>query len=85
MQLLIGYVEELVDDSVLNQGQGKSLLAKLRQALQGLDEANTKAAPNILGAFINEVQALMNAGILTPAQGDALVAPAQKAIDQLSG
>jgi hypothetical protein len=60
----------------LNRGQGKSLIAKLNQVIRFLDRGNTVPACNQLDAFINEVTSLVNEGILTSAQGQALISAA---------
>ena len=53
----------------LNDGQKNSLIAKLNAASDALDRGNTNAASNQLEAFLNELQADMKTGKVTP--GDA--------------
>ncbi len=75
---------DLVESGVLNLGQGCALIAKLDAALTP-DKGNEIAAMNQLQAFINQVNAFINAGILSPAEGQPLIDAAQAAIDELSG
>jgi large repetitive protein len=70
-------------DGMVSGGAANSLDAKLRAASASLDRGNTAAATGQLGAFINEVQAMVQSGRLTPAQGDALVAAAQRILDSI--
>ena len=66
-------VQTLVDSGALNQGQGNSLAVKLTNVLNSLSQGKTKTACNQLEAFINEVNAQVSSGVLTPAQGQALL------------
>jgi PKD repeat protein len=78
-------VELLVDEDVLSRGRGNSLLVKLEAAQAALDVADTRTAVETLGAFINEVNALGNAGILNGEQTSNLVGKAQEVIASISG
>ena len=84
MAVVTNAVEELLETEVLNEGQATALLATLEAAAKQLVNGNSTAAANLLQAFINQVQALVNAGILTPQEGQALIDLAQNAIDQLN-
>jgi len=64
-------------NGVANGGTANSLNAKLRAASASLDRGNTEAATGQLGAFINEVEAMVQSGRLTQAQGNALIAAAR--------
>jgi hypothetical protein len=77
---LIGLIQALVNQGVLNQGQGNSLITKVNGAIQKMDQGNNNAARNQLQAFINEVNALMNSGTLTAAQGQPLIDAANNII-----
>ena len=76
-------IEGLVSSGVLNQGQGNALLQKLEVAQRQLDRGNVNAAVNQLVAFINQVSALINAGVLTPEEGQPLIDTANAIINQL--
>jgi PKD repeat protein len=65
-------------NGVLNGGAANSLNAKLRAAGASLDRGNTTAAAGQINAFINEVQAAVQSGRLSQAQGDALIAAARR-------
>ncbi|HSU17623.1 DNA/RNA non-specific endonuclease [Longimicrobium sp.] len=64
-------------------GAAASANAKLRAAGASLARGEIDAARGQLGAFINEVQAAVQSGRLSQAQGDALVAAAQRILDSI--
>jgi probable HAF family extracellular repeat protein len=82
---LITEIESLVDDGTLKLGQGKSLVNKLEQALSTLEAGNSKKAITMLEAFIHEVSAFGNAGILDPTEADRMIAIAEEAISSIPG
>jgi len=82
---LIEKVRDLVRRGVLNNGQGNALIAKLEAAIRSLDRGNVNTALNQLGAFVNQVNAFMNAGILPPSEGQLLLDCANQIIAALSG
>jgi len=71
---VIDTINTLHADGVLNQGQTNALVVKLQHAI---DSLNTKpdqpTGCNQLHAFVNQVNAFVNAGILTQAQADSLL------------
>ncbi len=69
---LIEDVEMLVDDGLLNQGQGNALIVKLEHALDRLADDRLKAAINALEAFSNQVDAFVQGGVLSPEIGQDL-------------
>ena len=85
IELLAQAVAGLKEAGTLNEGQARSLHAKLDAASRAISEGNTNAAANVFGAFQNHVQAFVNAGILTEESGTTLIDAAQNAIDQLNG
>jgi len=85
IQDLINEVDALVAAGKLNQGQGNALKAKLNAAMQQLNKGKTNTAINQLQAFINQVNAFINAGILSPADGQALIDAANNIINCISG
>jgi uncharacterized repeat protein (TIGR03803 family) len=82
---LIERVEGLIDDGTLKLGQGKSLIGKLELALYMLEWGNTKKAITMLEAFIHEVKAFRNAGILEPDEADPMIAIAEGTIASITG
>jgi hypothetical protein len=66
-------VEDLVEAGSLNEGQGNAFLGKLENAKKKLDQGKTNAALNLLNAFINQVNSFISEGILSPAEGQALI------------
>ncbi len=76
IDLLIGDVAALEADGTLNRGQANALTSKLENARRQLLAGRATPAANVLEAFANQVRALVAAGILPEAVGDALVAEA---------
>jgi hypothetical protein len=64
----------------LSNGEVNSLEAKLQAAAKQLAKDNATPAENILGAFINEMQAMMQSGRVGEAVGSPIVAYAQRVI-----
>jgi pullulanase/glycogen debranching enzyme len=83
LDLLIADVEALVAGGTLNGGNGNALTAKLRNAQKKIEQGKPGPAANMLGAFVNQVEAFVNAGKLTSEQGAALIAAAEEVIAQL--
>jgi hypothetical protein len=79
--LLIGQVDHLVNDGVLNGGNGNALTVKLKAALASLDAGKTSTAVNQLNAFINQVVGLLNSSKLTADLAQPLLDAANQAID----
>ena len=61
----------------LNQGEQNSPIVKLNAALTSIDGGNQAAACGQLGAFINEVEALVRSKRLDQATGDILIGEAR--------
>jgi len=70
---LISNVNKLVTSKVLNQGQGKALTSKLEAVIKQLDKSKNVVAANQLRAFINQVNALVNSGRLSPDEAAPLI------------
>ncbi len=73
-------IEEIVEDltelatgGVLNEGELDALGSTLEAVTHSLERGNTIAATNLLTAFQNQIQAKVNAGILTAEEGQALI------------
>ena len=64
----------------LSNGEVNSLEAKLQAAAKQVAKDNATPAENILGAFINEMQAMMQSGRVGEAVGSPIVAYAQRVI-----
>lgn len=77
-------VADLVTSGALDEGNGNALQATLANAAKAL--ANDRPnVPNLLNAFINQVEGFINGGTLSPADGQILIDAAQSLIDQLEG
>ena len=81
--VLAGKVNALKTAGVLNNGQANSLLQKLANAESALNRGQAHTAINILNAFINEVNAMINSGKLTAVQGQDLLDCAQGLIARI--
>ncbi|HKJ37339.1 MAG TPA: hypothetical protein VJ972_01070, partial [Anaerolineales bacterium] len=84
IQELIGDMQKLYDDDVLNGGQSNALITKLEHALGKLADGKPGVAANQLGAFINQVEDFVSDGILTADQGDALIKSATLLVEALN-
>jgi len=73
LRSLIDEVEALVSSGGLNGGQGNSLIVKLENAIDNLDKDKPKTALNNLNALSNEIQDLIDDGVLSPEEGGALL------------
>jgi hypothetical protein len=83
LELLIEDIQDLVEAGLLNQGQGNSLVVKLQGAIDNLDRGKTKVAVNQITAFINEVTSLIDEGVLSAENGQALIDLAADIIAQI--
>ena len=71
---IITKIEGLEGAGVLNKGQANSLIVKLQHAIDSLNsKPDQPTACNQLQAFVNEVNAYVSSGKLTPAQADTLL------------
>ncbi len=71
---IITKIGDLEGTGVLNKGQANSLTVKLQHAIDSLNtKPDNPTACNQLGAFVNEVNAYVSSGKLTPAQADTLL------------
>jgi hypothetical protein len=82
IQLIIEDVGALVDATLLNKGQGNSLIAKLTDALDQLDKENTHAAIQKLQEFISVVEGYIRTGKLSNEEGPPLIEAADNVISQ---
>ncbi|UCC38743.1 MAG: hypothetical protein JSV96_13080 [Candidatus Aminicenantes bacterium] len=82
---LLNDVLELHNSGVLNKGQANALVKKLEAASKNLNKGKPKAACNEIQAFINQVNALINSGKLSPEEGDPLIEAAIMLIDEICG
>lgn len=68
----------------LNKGQVNSLQVKLQAAARQLGAGNSTPAVNVLEAFIEEMQATMQSGRVSQADGSPIVAYAQRLIASIT-
>jgi DNA/RNA endonuclease G (NUC1)/PKD repeat protein len=80
----IGNLIVQTNGMVSGGGPGASLAAKLRAAGASLDRGNIASATGQLGAFIEEVRAMVQSGRLSQANGAALIAAAQRIVDSIN-
>ncbi len=84
IEIIVAEIQSLVDSGTLSAGRAEALLSTLDTALV-LATDRPNAACNLLGAFANQVQAQVNAGFLSPAEGEALIDQANEATELLCG
>jgi len=58
-------VAALVSGGIPGHGEATALTGKLEAAQYQLDKGNAQPAANVLGAFINQIEALVNSGRLS--------------------
>ena len=75
----------LYRQGVFNAGQADAFITKLEAVVEALDRDDAGAALNQLRAFINQVDAYINARILSPAQGRTLIDHANDIIGLVRG
>jgi hypothetical protein len=73
----------IANNSGLTFGEKTSLATKVIAAIADVQKGHDNAARGVLGAFINEVDAMERNGRLTPADAAALVNSAQAIRDGL--
>ena len=84
IDVLIDQVDALEADEVINGGQANSLRAKLKAMQKSAANGRIRPAVNQANAFINEVEAFMSAGLLSPEQGEQLISTAEEIIQSLT-
>jgi YVTN family beta-propeller protein len=85
IETLRDHVEALVAAAKLSQAAGHALSVKLEAALRLLERGKTKAAGNVLGAFLNQVEALVRSRRLSDADAGPLRDQAACVRTQLQG
>jgi hypothetical protein len=58
LAVIIGQVNSMVAQGILDPGNGNALISKLNNAINSLNAGNTIAGDNQMNAFINQVNAL---------------------------
>jgi len=81
---LISRVTILVDQEILNPGQGESLITLLEAAENHVERDRAIPAINQIHAFMNHITAFVRAGVLTQSQGQALLTMADNIIIHLT-
>ena len=71
IKLVMEDVEKLVDAGTINDGQANALLAKLENAIQKIESDKINAAIGSLNAFIKQIKAFMNSGVIPPEDPEA--------------
>jgi hypothetical protein len=78
-------VQGLLEDGTLRKGQAHSLVNKINLATAMLNDGKATAAINRIGASFNEVEGLVNGGVLTQEDGQPLIDAANQVITALGG
>lgn len=78
------YIEDIVEDletsGILNGTNANALIQKLNDIQARLDQGQIQPALNQVNAFISQVNAFTNNGTLSEAEGNNLIALAQRLI-----
>jgi YVTN family beta-propeller protein len=85
IEALRDHVEALVAAGKLSQAEGHALSVKLEAVLRLLERGKTKAAGNVIGAFLNQVEALVRSRRLSDADAGPLRDQAACVRTQLHG
>jgi hypothetical protein len=72
IEALLDHVEALVAAAKLSQAEGHALSVKLEAAVRLLERGKTKAAGNVIGAFLNQLEALVRSRRLSDADARPL-------------
>ena len=83
IEQLMGMVDDMVTAGILNHGQANGLKVKLRGAITALEKGKPTVAINRLLAFIDQVNDLMDEGVLPPTDGQNLIDVALSIIAQI--
>jgi len=84
IQSMRDYIAQLVIAGALNSGRGTALQAKLNAADQALSRNQKKAAANMLGAFVNQVEALVRTGRLGTMESQFLIGTANQVVSRIA-
>jgi hypothetical protein len=84
IDVLIDLIHALKEDDVINHGQANALTAKLEAAQKSAANGRVGPAVNQINAFMNQVNALMAAGLLSPEEGERLISIAEGIEQSLS-
>jgi hypothetical protein len=78
-------INDLIDSGQfdINSGQAENLLYRLQHAVEKTDDGKINVAIKMLESFINKINAYINSGAITEANGDGLIAGVQDIIDYL--
>jgi hypothetical protein len=82
-QVLAGTVQTLLTSGAITGQTASQLTTSLNSAVASLAAGKTTAATGQLGSFINKVQAGMNSGKISAANGAALIAFAQQVLNSI--
>jgi len=73
----------MIAEDKLNEGQAVSLIQKLDSAIKKLEDGKDNSAFRMLQAFINQIEAFINSGVLTYEEGQPLIDSARAVQDTL--
>lgn len=81
---LIGTIEEMLNDGLLNAGNANALIVKINNAIKSIEKGNINASNGQLNAFIFAVEDFINTGIIPIESGQALITRGETAISLLN-
>jgi hypothetical protein len=82
---VISDVQNLIasGDFEITSGQTNSLLSKLHNAIDSIEDNKINTAINKLNSFINQINAFINSGAISQEDGQALISEVQNIINDL--
>jgi len=80
LQDLIGTIEQMLNDGILDKGNANALIVKINNAIKSVDKGNITASDGQLNAFINETEEFIDTGIIPVTEGQELINSAENAI-----
>src|SRR5438094_9787248 len=80
---LAGQTNTVAGNNDFNLGERVSLVTKHISALAAIDRGNENAAAGLLGAFVNEFEAVERSGRISSGDADALINSADAILSQL--
>jgi len=73
IKYVVDEIEDLAKAGTITSGQADSLLSKLQNAVNKIEVEKINVAINILTAMLNQINAYINSGVLSPKDGKTLI------------
>ena len=76
-------VQDLVESATIEEGRSNSLNAKLEAVKNTMGKGRTQVSCSVLQTFINQVETMLSAGWMSPAEAQALIDEANSMMFEL--